>query len=99
MNCLLDDPQDPVLWIGTQRAGLNAFNYQTNQQTVFLHDENNPYSIATNDVTDLAVAADGNLWVATYWRGIEYLDKKPENLHTTTSKQFQVFQVIPFGLW
>lgn len=76
LNCLLDDPQDPVLWIGTQRAGLNAFNYQTNQQTVFLHDENNPYSIATNDVTDLAVAADGNLWVATYWRGIEYLDKK-----------------------
>lgn len=78
LNCLLDDPQDPVLWIGTQRAGLNAFNYQTNQQTVFLHDENNPYSIATNDVTDLAVAADGNLWVATYWRGIEYLDKKTE---------------------
>lgn len=76
LNCLLDDPQDPVLWIGTQRAGLNAFNYQTNQQTVFLHDENNPYSIATNDVTNLAIAADGNLWVATYWRGIEYLDKK-----------------------
>ena len=76
LNCLLDDPQDPVLWIGTQRAGLNAFNYQTNQQTIFLHDENNPYSIATNDVTNLAVAADGNLWITTYWRGIEYLDKK-----------------------
>ena len=76
LNCLLDDPQEPVLWIGTQRAGLNAFNYQTNQQTVFQHDESNPYSIATNDVTDLAIAADGNLWIATYWRGIEYLDKK-----------------------
>lgn len=75
LNCLLDDPQDPVLWIGTQRAGLNAFNYQTNEQRIFQHDKNNPYSIATNDVTDLAIAADGNLWITTYWRGIEYLNK------------------------
>lgn len=76
LNCLLDDPEEPVLWIGTQRAGLNAFNYQTNQQTVYQHDEKDPYSIATNDVTDIYPAADGNLWVTTYWRGIEYLDKK-----------------------
>lgn len=76
LNCLLDDPEEPVLWIGTQRAGLNAFNYQTNQQTVYQHDEKDPYSIATNDVTDIYPSADGNLWVTTYWRGIEYLDKK-----------------------
>lgn len=34
LNCLFDDQTEPVLWIGTQRAGLNAFNYQTNQQTI-----------------------------------------------------------------
>ena len=76
LNCLLDDPQKPILWIGTQRAGLNAFNYQTNEQTIFQHDPNDPHSIATNDVTDLAIAADGNLWITTYWRGIEYLNKE-----------------------
>ena len=27
LNCLLDDPKDSILWIGTQRAGLNAYNY------------------------------------------------------------------------
>ena len=27
LNCLLDDPQDSILWIGTQRAGLNAYDY------------------------------------------------------------------------
>lgn len=75
LNCLLDDPKEPILWIGTQRAGLNAFNYQTNKQHIFLHDDKNPFSIATNDVTDLAIAADGNLWVTTYWQGIDYLDK------------------------
>lgn len=76
LNCLLDDPQKPILWIGTQRAGLNAFNYQTNEQIIFQHDPNDPHSIATNDVTDLAIAADGNLWITTYWRGIEYLNKE-----------------------
>lgn len=34
LNCLLDDPTEPILWIGTQRSGLNAFNYQTNQQII-----------------------------------------------------------------
>ena len=27
LNCLLDDPVDSILWIGTQRAGINAYNY------------------------------------------------------------------------
>lgn len=27
LNCLLDDPKDSILWIGTQRAGLNAYDY------------------------------------------------------------------------
>lgn len=76
LNCLLDDPNEPILWIGTQRAGLNAFNYQTNEQTIYQHDENNPYSIATNDITDIYPSKNGNLWITTYWRGIEYLDKR-----------------------
>lgn len=75
LNCLLDDPKEPILWIATQRAGLNAFNYKTCQQIVFQHNPKDPNSIATNDVTSLSVAADGNLWITTYWRGIDYLDK------------------------
>lgn len=76
LNCLLDDPTEPILWIGTQRNGLNAFNYQTNQQIVYQHDEQNPYSICTNDITGIYPASDGNLWITTYWQGIDYLDKK-----------------------
>lgn len=30
LNCVLDDPQDSILWIGTQRNGLNAYNYAQN---------------------------------------------------------------------
>lgn len=76
LNCLLDDPVDSVLWIGTQRAGLNAYDYANDVFTYYRHQEENPESLITDDVTGVAPAADGNLWVATYWRGIDYFDKK-----------------------
>ncbi|WP_106829955.1 hybrid sensor histidine kinase/response regulator transcription factor [Parabacteroides pacaensis] len=76
LNCLLDDPDEPILWIGTQRAGLNAYNYKNDTFTVYKHDPKNPNSLITDDVTDLQPAPDGNLWIATYWRGIDHLDKK-----------------------
>jgi len=65
-----------ILWIGTQRSGLNAFNYQTNQQIIYQHDKKNPNSICTNDITGIYPTSDGNLWITTYWQGIDYLDKK-----------------------
>lgn len=76
LNCLLDDPKDSVLWIGTQRVGLNAYDYVNNRFTYYRHDEANPESLITDDVTSVTAAADGNLWITTYWRGIDYFDKK-----------------------
>ena len=76
LNCVLDDPQDSILWIGTQRNGLNAYNYAQNTFTVYQHDPNNPESLITNDITRIIAANDSNLFISTYWSGIEYLDKK-----------------------
>lgn len=76
LNCLLDDPKDSILWIGTQRAGLNAYNYVKDTFTFYRHNEAVPESIITDDVTNVIAAADGNLWVTTYWKGIEYFDKE-----------------------
>ena len=76
LNSLFDDPNEPILWIGTQRAGLISFNYQNNTQIIYQHNYQDPHSIITNDITSIHPATDGNLWITTYWRGIEYLDKK-----------------------
>lgn len=76
LNCLLDDPVDSVLWIGTQRAGLNAYNYINDTFTVYRHEPENPNSLITDDVTSIRPASDGNLWITTYWNGIDYLDKQ-----------------------
>lgn len=76
LNCLLDDPEDSVLWIGTQRAGLNAYDYVNHTFTFYKHQDENPESLITDDVTKVVAATDGNLWITTYWRGVDYFDKK-----------------------
>lgn len=76
LNCLLDDATMPVLWVGTKNDGLNAFNYTTEEFRVFQHDGHDKSSIATNDITGLCHAENGNLWLATYWQGVEHLDVK-----------------------
>lgn len=75
LNCLLDDPTDSILWIGTQRVGLNAYNYANETFTAYIHSEDQG-SLITNDITKIVAADDRGLWVCTYWKGIDYLDKK-----------------------
>ncbi|MDR0939989.1 MAG: response regulator [Mediterranea sp.] len=76
LNCLIDDPSDSILWIGTQRAGLNAYDYAAGTFACYRHDEADPGSLATDDVTKILPSHDGNLWIATYWQGIDYFDKR-----------------------
>ncbi|MDL2208476.1 response regulator [Parabacteroides sp. OttesenSCG-928-O15] len=76
LNRIYADPHEPVIWVATQRAGLNAYNYEQNSLTVYTHKEDEPGSLVTNDITDIKPAADGNLWVSTYHRGVEHFNKK-----------------------
>lgn len=76
LNHLYADPIRPIIWIATQRAGLNSYNYNTHTFTAYQSDARNPNALITNDVTDIAAASqtqDG-LWISTYYRGIDYLD-------------------------
>ena len=89
LNVLLDDPVEPVIWIGTQRNGLNAFNYQTGETRKFQHDNGNENSICTNDITHLSCAKNNRLWVCTYWEGVDLLNKEDgtfEHFNTKTVK-------------
>lgn len=75
LNCIYADPAEPIIWIATQRAGMNAYNYEKDELTVFVHDDSNPNSLITNDVTHISPASDGNLWLSTYHRGVEHFNK------------------------
>lgn len=77
INCLLDDPKDNLMWIGTQRNGLCAYNYDTFTFSTFQHADNQPQSLATNDITHLTQAGDADhIWICTYWQGIDRMDKQ-----------------------
>lgn len=75
LNRVYVDPQTDILWIATQREGLNAFDSSTGEFVCFRHDPDDPYSIITNDITDVTGSADGNLWIATYHKSVDYYDK------------------------
>lgn len=75
LNCVVDDLVDSILWIGTQREGLNAYNYAKNEFFCYQHNPKDPNSLITNDITDIASDSNGNLWIGTYWKGVDYYDK------------------------
>ncbi len=75
LNCVYADQHDPIIWIGTQRAGLCAYNYITNEFTSYYPKRDDPHSLSTTGITAISPAQDGNLWIATYGGGINFLDK------------------------
>lgn len=76
LNEVYADPIQPIIWIATQRAGLNAYNYETQSFSIYQYNPEDPQSLITNDVTHVisSVHPDKGLWVCTYYRGIDYLD-------------------------
>lgn len=76
LNKVYTDKYDDIVWIATQREGLNAFDSNTEIFTHYKHDAANPSGIITNDITDITNSKDGNLWLSTYYRGVEYFNKK-----------------------
>ena len=76
LNCLLDDPCDSVLWIATQRNGLNAYDYKKKTFRSYTYNELKPNGIKSDAVTHLAPASDGGIWISTYWAGVDHLDTR-----------------------
>ncbi|WP_229215627.1 diguanylate cyclase [Duganella sp. CY15W] len=61
------------LWIGTW-GGLQHFDPNTGKfDAIYAHDDNNPDSLASNDLNALALDAKGGLWIGTWPGGMDYL--------------------------
>lgn len=76
LNQVYADPVRPIIWIATQRAGLNAYNYEEQSFAIYQNNPKDPQSLITNDVTCIAPSAQSGkgMWVCTYYRGVDYLD-------------------------
>lgn len=87
LNKVYADEYDDIVWIATQREGLNKFDCNTETFTYYKFNKHSPDGIITNDITDIINSKDGNIWLSTYYKGIQYLDKKSNtftNYNSTT---------------
>lgn len=76
LNVVFADPYDDVVWIASEKNGLDAYNYKTLTFKHYQHDANNQSSLAANGITHISADSKGNLWLATYSGGVDYFDKK-----------------------
>ena len=76
LNGLADDATEPLLWIATQRDGLCCYDYHRHLFTTYKHVDDDEGSIVDNSITSVFNSRDGNLWLTSYWGGLDYYDKK-----------------------
>lgn len=74
LNCLLNDAERSIMWIGTQRSGLVGFNYVSGEKKYFHKNAAPGYGLSGNAVTSFCLDPNHNLWVGTYSNGVNYLD-------------------------
>ena len=82
VRCLYED-HEGVLWVGTGwefdskgEGGLNRFNRKTETFTRYMHDPNNPYSLAGDKVKAIFEDSRGVFWVGTDGDGLHIMDRK-----------------------
>lgn len=76
LNYVYADRFEDLVWIATEKNGIDAYNYKTNVFTHYGYEYGNTRSLSADGVTHISSDSRGNLWLATYQGGIEYFDKK-----------------------
>lgn len=83
---LLQDSQQN-LWVASSLGGLIYLNPVTNQVDTFMHDPNNPKSIATNRIRSVFEDSNNRLWVATF-EGLDEFDRTSKSfIHHTQQEE------------
>ncbi len=74
LSCVYGDKYRDIVWVGTQRNGLNAIHFKGDSTVTYIHNPNNQFSIGSNEITLIKNSKSGNLWIGTYYNGLELLD-------------------------
>ena len=78
LNYVYAEPDNDVIWIATEKNGVDAYNYKTRVFKHYEHDYGNPETndISANGITHIDEDENGNIWFATYDGGIDVFDRK-----------------------
>ncbi len=64
-----------ILWVGTEKGGLNKYNPESDTFTRYNHDPADQYSISDDFVTAICEDRNGILWIGTWSGGINTFDR------------------------
>jgi len=67
-----------ILWLGTEKGGLNRFDPETEQFTHYRHDDHDPTSISHDDVGAITEDDSGDLWIGTFGGGLDKFDQETQ---------------------
>jgi len=70
-----------IIWAGTDGDGLYKINPETEETTVFKHDEVNNFSISDNTIRSINEDKNGNIWIIDKNGKMNILPKKNSNIH------------------
>lgn len=76
LNYVFPDPKEDVVWIASEKNGLDAYNYKTHKFIHYRHNPNDTSSLTSDGITHISADNEGNIWLATYSTGIEMIDRK-----------------------
>ncbi len=74
-----------ILWVGTEKGGLNRFDPHADEVSAFTHYRHDPLeatSINHNQITAITEDAAGDLWLGTLGGGLDKFDREAENFLT-----------------
>lgn len=94
LNKVLYDEKNNKLWIATQSAGLNAFDFNTHRFIRYPIWDDTPHSIRANGITSLCIAEDGNLWIGTYQNGLKKLNVKNNEVNHFTDSELEGLSLL-----
>jgi signal transduction histidine kinase/ligand-binding sensor domain-containing protein/DNA-binding response OmpR family regulator len=63
------------LWIGTHSGGLSRFNFAKNDFRTFLHNPEDPSSVAHNDILSIMEDKAGSIWIGTENGGVSVFNQ------------------------
>jgi signal transduction histidine kinase/ligand-binding sensor domain-containing protein/DNA-binding response OmpR family regulator len=76
LNYVYADKHDDLIWIATEKNGLDIYNYRTNSFTHYQSEgPDNLTSLSADGITHISSDSKGNIWLATYLGGFNYFDK------------------------
>lgn len=81
------------LWIGTgafgvEGSGLNLFDPATGKAIHFQHDDSNPHSLSSNNISAIYEAPDGTFWIATGGFSLQGGGLNQFDPHTGTARNY-----------